>query len=46
LAATAKNAKLLQNMFFAAEKLLLHVVGINNVPAITSFLQQQLMSMP
>jgi hypothetical protein len=47
----AKNAKLVQNVFFAAKKLLLHVVSISavaknfastiNVAAITSILQQQ-----
>ncbi|KAK2404128.1 hypothetical protein QL285_053503 [Trifolium repens] len=51
----AKNAKLLQKVFFAAKKLLLHVAGISvvaksfartiNVAAITSVLQQQLMSL-
>jgi hypothetical protein len=59
LAATnvdAKNAKLLQKVFFAAKKLLLHVAAISavaksfartiNVAAITSILQQQLMSLP
>jgi hypothetical protein len=58
LAATniaAKNTKLLQKVFFAAKKLLLHVAGISavaksfartiNVAAITSVLQQQLMSL-
>ena len=58
LAATnvaGKNAKLLQKVFFAAKKLLLHVAGISavaksfartiNVAAITSVLQQQLMSL-
>jgi hypothetical protein len=59
LAATnvaGKNTKLLQKVFFAAKKLLLHVVGISavaksfassiNVAAITSILQQQLMPLP
>ncbi|KAK2400849.1 hypothetical protein QL285_050504 [Trifolium repens] len=58
LAATnvaAKNTKLLQKVFFAAKKLLLHVAGISaiaksfartiNVAAITSVLQKQLMSL-
>ncbi|KAK2417377.1 hypothetical protein QL285_039683 [Trifolium repens] len=58
LAATnvaGKNAKLLQKVFFAAKKLLLHVAGISavaksfartiNVAAITGVLQQQLMSL-
>ncbi|KAK2362989.1 hypothetical protein QL285_088008 [Trifolium repens] len=58
LAATnvaGKNAKVLQKVFFAAKKLLLHVAGISavaksfartiNVAAITSVLQQQLMSL-
>jgi hypothetical protein len=58
LAATnvaAKNAKLLQKVFFAAKKMLLHVAAISvvaksfartiNVAAITSVLQQQLMSL-
>jgi hypothetical protein len=51
----AKNAKLLQKVFFTAKKLLLHVVGISavaksftttiNIAAITNVLQQQLMSL-
>jgi hypothetical protein len=55
LAATAKNAKLLQKVLIAAKKMLLHVVAISavaksfaktiNVAAITSVLQQQLMSL-
>ncbi|KAK2454798.1 hypothetical protein QL285_002323 [Trifolium repens] len=58
LAATnvaGKNAKLLQKVFLAAKKMLLHVAAISavaksfartiNVPAITGVLQQQLMSL-
>ncbi|KAK2408798.1 hypothetical protein QL285_044280 [Trifolium repens] len=58
LAATnvaGKNAKLLQKVFFAAKKMLLHVAAISavaksfartiNVAAITGVLQQQLMSL-
>jgi hypothetical protein len=51
----AKNTKLLQNVIFTVKKLSLHVIGISvvvksfamtiNVVAITSVLQQQLMSL-
>jgi hypothetical protein len=51
----AENTKLLQNVFLAPKKLLLHTVGISavaksfartiNVAAKTSVLQQQLMSL-